>query len=110
MIAVTENALNSNTEVKKLVVMCHPPRFDKSEVDPLSLKKKLVKIVNTNFHQIWYDSPLNDEIFIGKQRLYCSNREHIHRYTNENTKRYDGIHMYGQRANTVSVLCIMKIA
>ena len=93
--------------------MCHPPRFDKSEVDPLSLKKTLVKIANTNFHQLWLDSPLKDKIFIGEHRLDCSNREQIHRYTDVNTKRYDGIHMYGksgQRAYTESVLSIMKMA
>ena len=112
MISVAENALRSNNELKKVVIMCHPPRFDTKEVDPLSLKHSLAKIANANLHQVWLDSPLKDKIFIGEHKLDCSNKTHLLRFTDERTQYYDGIHLFsksGKRAYTESVLSILEI-
>ena len=113
MISVAHHALTQNTGLKKVILMSHPPRFDRSVVDPLSLKPALAKVANTTLHQLWLDSPHKDKIFIGEHRLDCSDSTQVLRYTDERTNRYDGIHMYGssgKRAYTASVLAILNKA
>ena len=46
MISAGENAIRMNPGLKKVIILCHPPRFDTSEVDPLMLKQTLAKIAN----------------------------------------------------------------
>ena len=110
---VAQNALRSNPKLKKVIVLCHPPRFDTSQVDPLSLKQTLAKIANSSLHQLWLDSPYKDKIFIGDHTLDCSTKTMRRMYTDEQSKRLDGIHMNtkaGRRGYTESVLSVLKEA
>ena len=113
MISAAENTLKSELNIKKAIILCHPPRFDRPEVDPLMLKQKLAKFANDQLHQLWLDSPLKDKIFIAEHKLNCNMNVRMDRYTDEHTKKYDGIHMYGESgrsAYTESVVSALKEA
>ena len=81
IMTVAQNAIRVNTRLKKVIVLCHPPRFDPSQVDPLSLKQTLAKIANSSLHQLWLDSPYKDKIFIGEHTLDCSTNTMRRMYT-----------------------------
>ena len=113
MMTVAENTLKQKPGLKKVILMCHPPRHDQAAVDPLSLKPALVKLSNTTLYQLWLDSPHKDKIFIGEHRLECSDSTQLFRYTDERTGKYDGLHFYGssgKKAYTESVLSVLKKA
>ena len=77
------------------------------------LKKIIAKIANSSLHQLWLDSPYKDKIFIGEHTLDCSTNTMRRMYTDEQSKRWDGIHMNtkaGRRGYTESVLSILKEA
>ena len=113
MITAAENALKSNPRIEKAIILGHPPRFDTPEVDPLMIKQTLAKVANNLLYQLWLDSPLKDRMYIGEHKLECSPRTRTDRYTDERTKMYDGIHMYGKSgrsAYTESILSIFQDA
>ena len=56
--------------------------------------------------ELWFDSPLKNKVFIGSHNLECSAETRKKRYTDEQSGRYDGVHMYssaGAAAYTDSV-------
>jgi hypothetical protein len=95
--------------------MEHPPRFDNKKVDPTSLKPTLARLANATLSQLWLNCPLKDKIFIGRHSLESSGTgaPHLARYKDQNTGRYDGVHMYGKSGcedYTNSVKTIMMVA
>ena len=110
MIKIAEIALTSNSSLKHVTIMNHVQRFDTHDDDPLGLKPKLTEFANNFFLQLWLDSQLKNKIFIGSHTLECSDQTKLNRYVNEQTGRYDGVHMYGtdgKPAYTESVINIM---
>ena len=63
------SSLQNNKNLSKVVIMEHPPRFDKREVDPTSLKPALVRLANSSLSYLWLNSPLKDKIVIGSHSL-----------------------------------------
>ena len=105
------NALKSNPNIKKVILMKQIPRYDTATVDPNAIKAALSQLYNDTLMQLWLGSPLKDRLTIGSHSLECSGgvRESRYRFRN----KYDGIHMYGQsgkKAYTESVLRIIKDA
>ena len=102
MLNVAESALNENTGLRKVILMSHPPRFDKLNVDPMSLKPAMAKYANTTMSQLWLDSPLKNKILIGEHNMECSDEMKL---------RYDGVHIYdsavGKKAYSRSVHAIL---
>ena len=93
MFNTAQEALSMNCNLKKVIIMEHPPRFD----DPL--KSKLAELANTTLSQLWAISPQNNRIFIGRHSLVNpgSGSMHLARYKDHFTGRYDGVHLYGRR-------------
>ena len=109
MFNTAEEALNNNANLKRVIIMEHPPRFD----DPL--KSKLAELANTTLNQLWSISTLNSKICIGRHSLvgYGSGSTHLARYKDYNTGRYDGVHLYGRtgvKDYTDSVKSMLVIA
>ena len=108
--AVTD-ALNTNPELKKVIIMKQIPRYDTKANDPSSVKSLLSKLFNATLDQLLLKSEYQDKITIGTHRLECEGGILDSRYRNKN--RYDGIHMVGpsgKKAYTESVLCIIRSA
>ena len=57
MMTVAQDAIKQKSGLKKIILLCLHPRFDKHEVDPLSFKQALAKFANSTLHQLWKDSP-----------------------------------------------------
>ena len=99
----------------KMVIMEHPPRFDSKSVDPTILKPTLARLANSTLGKLWLNCPLKDKILIGRHSLENSGSGEAHhaRYENQNTGRYDGVHLYGytgRKDYTNSVKTILMLA
>ena len=115
MFSLAKSALERNPSLTKVVIMEHPPRFDKKDVDPTALKQNLARLANVTLSQLWLNSPLKDQIIIGRHSLENSGMGggHLAKYKNHSTGRYDGVHFYGEagcRDYTNSVQSILMIA
>ena len=89
MINIAEEALAEN-EVKQVVMMEHPPRFD-------GLKSQLGETAKKALRQFQKSSIYKDNIVIGQHSLESPGVGHTHtaRYQDYFTGRYDGVHLYG---------------
>ena len=104
-----QEAIATNKNLKKVVIMEHSPRFDDH------LKSKLAELANTTTSQLWAISPMNNKIFIGRHSLVSpgAGSTHLNRYKDYKTGMYDGVHLYGRtgvRDYTDSVKSIMMMA
>ena len=97
MFSLAQRSLEQNPNLSKVIIMEHPPRFDKLEVDPTCLKPTLARLANSTMGQLWLNSPLKDRIFIGQHSLesYGSGHNHVARYVNQVSGKSDGVHLYG---------------
>ena len=91
MVSIGEKALVEHKMLKKVIIMEHPPRFD-------GRNSHLVQVANNVLRQIHAKSPYKDRIVVGQHSLECtvSGSTHMNRYRDNNTGRYDGVHMYGR--------------
>ena len=98
MMHLAETSLRNNTKLVKVVLMEHHPRFDTTHTDPTSLKPTLARLANFTLNQLWLNSPLKHKIVIGRHSLESSGlgMAHLQRYQDQNTGRYDGVHLYGK--------------
>ena len=115
MFKLAEKSLVENQNLEKVILMDHPPRFDLINQDPLSLKPKLAKLANSTLGELWLNSEHKHKIFIGQHSLESTgmSSSHFDRYKDQNTGRYDGVHLYGRRGcpdYTNSVNTIMFLA
>jgi hypothetical protein len=109
MFKIAQIALEQNKNLKKVVIMEHPPRFDDQ------MKSKLAMLANTTLSQLWVISPFKDNIAIGRHSLesFGVGSSHLGRYKDYTTGKFDGVHLYGQtgvRDYTNSVKSIMLMA
>ena len=113
MINIAQDALAKHPELKKVTIMNHTPRFDTPDVDPVGLKHNLANFANSCLLELWMDCTMKDKIFIGSHNLESSGAQKTHRYTDERSRKYDGVHLYGnagKAAYTESVLNILMAA
>ena len=104
MMKVAEDALATHENIKKVIIMNHAPRYDTVDVDPIA------NFANSYMLKLWLDSHMKEKIIIGSHNLECPEKQRKKRYTDDRTKRYDGVHLYGRAgkaAYTESVLNIM---
>ena len=78
--ATAEKALASHPELKKVIILEHPPRYDTPEQDPLSLKSEFAKYANNIYHQLWFESKLKHKIALGQHKLECSEETRLKRF------------------------------
>ena len=92
MFNIAEKALKMKPSLSKVIIMEHPPRFDTTDVDPISVKCNLARLANATLGGLWLNSPLKDKIIIGRHSLESSGAgaAHFNRYQNKNTGKYDG--------------------
>ena len=114
MFNLAKASLEQNTNLRKVVIMEHPPRFDDRKVDPISLKPSLRALANATLYQLLDNCSMKDRIFIGSHSLECAGigATHQAKYQDQNTGRYDGVHFYGQsgsRDYTDSVKTILML-
>ena len=115
MFNLAERSLAQNPSLEKVIIMEHPPRFDTKYQDPMSLKPKLAKLANATLGELWFNSQHKHKIFIGQHSLESSGMgaSHLDRYREQNTGKYDGVHLYGKEGRTDyanSVNTIMMLA
>ena len=113
MFAVAHAALTNHPQLQKVVIMQHAPRYDRPDVDPIKLKPELAKLANSTLNQMWHSSAMRDRIMVGVHSLDCPDDLLDVRYRDEQSGRYDGVHMYGRfgmRAYTRSLLQIIQSA
>ena len=107
------NAANKHPEVKNIVVMKQIPRYDSYSSNPPGLKPYLSKIFNETLDELLSCSKHKNKIHIGNHNLDCSGGVLEARYRDIQSKKFDGIHMYGpsgMKAYTDSVLRILSSA
>ena len=88
-------------------------RYDRPDLDPLSIKQALSVIFNNTLTEQWRTSSLKEKILIGNHNIECSGGVRESRYRNIQTGAFDGIHLYGssgKKAYTNSVLNILNQA
>ena len=111
MFGVAQAALTNHPELQSVVIMQHPPRYDSPDVDPIGIKPQLAQYANSTFHQMWQSSAMKDRLTLGVHSLSCPDDVLTARYRDENSGRYDGVHMYGRqgmKAFSSSVILILK--
>ena len=111
--SLCENALATKATLKKIILMKQIPRYDRSDLDPLSIKQALSQIFNNTLTELWLSSPFKQKIFVGNHNIECSGGIRESRYRNIQTGAFDGVHLYGssgRKAYTQSVLNIFKEA
>ena len=86
--------------------MDHAPRYD---VDHFGLKPKLASFANNYSLQLWLDSVHKSKIFIGNHTLDSSPEIRNMRFTDEQTGKYDGVHMYGSAGKTAYTESVLNI-
>ena len=107
------NALRIQPTLAKVVIMKQIPRYDPSDVDPMSLKASLALLFNNTLANLWMESPDKHRLFIGNHNIECNGAIRESRYRHTKSGRYDGIHLYGNsgsKAYTLSVLNILRAA
>ena len=65
MLNTAQQALTQYKNLKRAVIMEHPPRFDDN------VKSRLASLPNSTMRQLWDISPLKDKIYIGFHSLEC---------------------------------------
>ena len=88
MFNIAETSLKENKNLKKVIIMDHPPRFD----DPL--RSELAELANSTLSQLWAVSPLKDRVIVGRHNLGSWGMD-MNRFKDINTGKYDGVHLFG---------------
>jgi hypothetical protein len=107
------NALRIQPTLTKVVIMKQIPRYDLTDVDPLSLKAALSLLFNSTLANLWMESADKHKMFIGSHNIDCNGAIRESRYRHTKSGRYDGIHLYGSsglKTYTLSVLNILRAA
>ena len=84
---IANNALTAYPEIKNVIILEHPPRFDAQEQDPLSLKPEFAKYANNLLQQLRFESKFKNKIVLGKHKLNCSEEARIERFFNVENNR-----------------------
>ena len=92
--------------------MKQTPRYDSGSSNPPGLKPYLSQLFNEHIDQLC-NSTQNSKIIIGNHNLECHGGVFEARYRNSQSKKFDGVHLYGpsgMKAYTQSVLSILSSA
>ena len=114
MFRLAEDSLRNNPELKKVIILKSPPRYDSPAVDPCSIKAKLNEFGNTLYTNMWMEKGCPNDISIEDQHFECHGPLREKRYGNPDYvgydgKPWDGIHMRGRLAVTHYTNSIIRI-
>ena len=107
------SAFEHQPSLKSIIILKQTPRYDPSEVDPLSIKPMLSHLFNNTLMELWMNSSLKHKIHVGNHNIDCSGAIQAARYRHTKSGRFDGVHLYGASGNkayTKSVINILKSA
>ena len=96
MFKLAIKSLKQNPKLDKVIIMEHPPRFDQIPEDPTSLKPKLVSLANATLNKLWLNSNLKHKIAIGQHCQESEGTGRMHRYTDIQNSRYEGVQLYSK--------------
>ena len=88
---IAKDSLNAHKELKKVIILDHPPRFDSH------LKSEMASIANTTIKEMIEGIKNELNIELGKHSLDCHGigRTFDSRYRNSILKKMNGLHFYG---------------
>lgn len=92
---VAENTIETNPDLKKVIILNRVPRYDKESVDPHGMKSKLSLYGNSLYQQLWMEAGCPDKIVIGEHALDCFGELRDKRFGHPDSRDFDGIHMRG---------------
>ena len=110
LFSIAETALQTYPELKKVILLRRPPRFDPVAVDPLQLKPQLSKLGDAFLFDLWCNSSFKNKIFLGDY-LMPDPRDldsHLQVYGQPDRVRYDGLHMHGTSGRRIFQECILN--
>ena len=105
-------AESKHSELEKIVLMKQTPRYDSNSSNPPGLKPYLSQLFNEHLDQLC-NSAQNSKIMVGNHDLECHGGVFEARYRDNQSNRFDGVHLYGpsgMKAYTTSVLNILSSA
>ena len=105
LVNVAKETLKKHKNLKKVVILEHPPRFDDAS------KSEMVDFANGTLLKLIVDCK-TDHIKLGRQKLQCYGigKTYEARYRNPLTKLIDGVHFFGpleSKALTESLIDII---
>ena len=106
---VASSAIENNSDLKKVVIMEHTPRYDTKELDPVGIKPVLANYANNVLNQFVLDSNLKHKISIGRHSLEASDASHDDIFKNVEDGKYDGVHHYGRLGRKLISRSLMNI-
>ena len=106
---VASSAIENNSDLKKVVIMEHTPRYDTKELDPVGIKPVLANYANNVLNQFVLDSNLKHKISMGRHSLEVSDASHDDIFKNVEDGKYDGVHHYGRLGRKLISRSLMNI-
>ena len=99
MFNIALESLEKNTDLKKVIIVTSPPRYDPE--DPNGIKAKLNHFGNSIYTSLWMQKGCPGNISIQDQKLDCQGELRGKRFGNPvphilNGKPFDGIHLRGK--------------
>ena len=97
---IAENALETNKNIQKVLIVKRFPRYDRSSDDILQMKSKLSEFGNVSYDQLWKRKGSPENIQIVNIDLQTSSSKHLKYliFGDPSMKNYDGIHLRGKGA------------
>ena len=88
---IAKKSLSENKNLKKVVVLEHPPRFDSN------IKGEMASLANTTFKELIENLKHEHKIELGMHSLKCYGvgKTYDARYRNSLIKQVDGLHFLG---------------
>ena len=104
LVNVAREALQKHNNLKKVILLEHPPRFDDK------LKSEMAIFANKTLCKLIDDSK-SDQIELGKHTLQCYGigKTFEARYRNSITKQLDGLHFFGPLGSKVLSESLIEI-
>ena len=92
---IAEDALETNKNIQKVLIVKRFPRYDRSSDDILQMKSKLSEFGNVSYDQLWKRKGSPENIQIVNIDLQTSSSKHLKYliFGDPSMKNYDGIHM-----------------
>ena len=110
MFTLAEAAIFTFKNLKKVVIMNSPPRFDTSANDPLALKPQLSSLINSSYFHFWSHSQYRDKIVLGQHDIpHTLGNSHHEGFGSQDHPHYDGIHLIGPRGRSIVTNSISNI-
>ena len=95
IISAAENAIRTQPNLEKVIILQHTQRFDDQKIDPIGLKQNLVEFANKTLNELITSTNTNKRIILGKHNIPLTDDCIDARYRDDLSGRYDGVHLYG---------------